>query len=1053
MGSHRRRVLYLAVSLAVVSAFAAGLGAEPIKFARYPHIGGEKIAFSYHGDIWVANEDGTNPVRLTDHVARDVFPKFSPDGKWIAFTSDRMGNDDLYIVPVSGGEARQVTFHTSGDTLLNWTPDGKRLIFATSLLGTWGSPLYTVDLQGGLPVPMDMDTGAAGMISQDGRFLAFNRRGFRYWRKHYRGNANTDIYLQDLASKKITQLTDLDMKEFRAHRQDAFPMWGADGMIYFMSERDGIFNIWKISPRGGEPVQVTFHKTDGVQYPSMKADGGAIVYENEFEIWRLDVPNGEPRKIPIEIAFDNKQNLVEYLQVDSTADGFTSSPDGRYLAVDNHGEIFLVPTNAEVGEKTQITSSPWRDRYANYSPDGRYLCYVSDETLEEEIWLYDLRNGERKKLTSHESAKGPTLWSKDSRRIAFTAANRIFIVDAPSGTVKETAHNPALGFNLNDWSADGRWLLYSKTDESYNSEVFLFNVDDGKEHNITRNPFRDGSGELTPDGKTVVFLSSRDGGTPHLFAVALARIKEDPDDPLVRERLEKQRKAPAKREAEPERKAEGTAPAAGLTLDLAGIDRRAVQLTRGTNGVGSFFLSDDGKKVYYASQDDKGPGLFVIDIDGKNGKKIGDGAFQGLSPSGDRKTAFFRRETGLFKMELPSGKPERIRFSFTVTVDKRQEWRQIFEECWRVMKYRFYDENMHGFDWAAIRETYLPLLKNVGENQDLYDLANEMIGELNASHTGVSGPSGERTRTTTTRYPGFEMEPHEGFYRISHIYWDGPADKEWIDLRVGDYVLSIDGRELKAGDNYWKVLNQTLNDYITLEVNGRPDRSGARKVRIRTVSSLSGIKYEEWVKKNRDFVEKATNGDIAYVHIRSMNRPSLERFQNEISQFSDRKGLIVDIRYNGGGNIDQELLDILERRPYEFWNNRWGTRSMGRRPRQAIVGPKVMLINWRSASDSEVTPMGFRDLGLGRIVGNPTNGSVIATGSYRLINGGSIRTPGSLVVTWDPTKPNNYGINLENYGVAPDVWVENSPEDELKGFDRELRAAIDEVLRMLKEGK
>jgi tricorn protease len=402
-------------------------------------------------------------------------------------------------------------------------------------------------------------------------------------------------------------------------------------------------------------------------------------------------------------------------------------------------------------------------------------------------------------------------------------------------------------------------------------------------------------------------------------------------------------------------------------------------------------------------------------------------------------------------MGLGGDKPQKVKFTFPVVVDKRKEWKQMFEESWRVMKYRFYDENMHGFDWEAIRETYRPLLEFVGENQDFYDMTNEMIGELNASHTGVRGPTGERPNTYSTKHLGFEMEPANGFFRVNHVFWNGPADKEWIDLKPGDYVLSIDGRKIRAGDNYWRILNETLNEYVTIRVNDRPDPAGARTLRIKAVNSLRNIKYEEWVQKNRDYVEKVTKGEIAYVHIRSMNRSSLARFQDEITQFSNRKGLIVDIRYNGGGNIDQELIDILERRPYEFWNNRWGTRTMGRRPRQAIVGPKVMLINWRSASDSEVTPMGFRDLGLGRIVGNPTNGSVIATGSYRLINGGSIRTPGSLVVTWDPSRPNNYGINLENYGVAPDVWVENSPEDELEGYDRELQAAIDEVLRMLKE--
>jgi tricorn protease len=346
------------------------------------------------------------------------------------------------------------------------------------------------------------------------------------------------------------------------------------------------------------------------------------------------------------------------------------------------------------------------------------------------------------------------------------------------------------------------------------------------------------------------------------------------------------------------------------------------------------------------------------------------------------------------------------------------------------------------------------LLPYVGENQDLYDIANEMIGELNASHVGVNGPpSRPMPAQYTTQYLGFELETSGAAYRIGHIYRDGPADKEWLGLKTGDAVLAIDGKAIKPGDNYWTLLGQPLNEYVTVKVASGADPKAVRDVRIRTVASLGDIRYEEWVQKNREKVEQATNGQIAYVHIRSMNQPSLKRFQNEINEFWDRKGIIVDIRFNGGGNIDQELLDILERRPYQYWNNRWGSRAWGRRPRQAIAGPKVMLINFRSGSDSEVTPLGFRQLGLGRIVGNTTAAAVIATGSYGLINGGTIRTPGSLVVTYDPTKPNNYGINLENFGVDPDVWAENTPEDELKGVDRELQAAIDEVLKMLKEGK
>jgi tricorn protease len=365
---------------------------------------------------------------------------------------------------------------------------------------------------------------------------------------------------------------------------------------------------------------------------------------------------------------------------------------------------------------------------------------------------------------------------------------------------------------------------------------------------------------------------------------------------------------------------------------------------------------------------------------------------------------------------------------------------------------------MHGVDWSSARERYEGLLQHVGQNQDLYDLTNEMIGELNASHTGVSGPpSRAMERGYSTAELGFEMASDNGHYRVSHIYRDGPADKEWIGLKVGDFVLALDGQEIRSGDNYYAILNHTLNDYITVRVASPSETAGSsygepREVRIRSVGSLRDIKYEEWVYNNRKHVDELSGGKVGYVHIRSMNQSSLDRFEEEIDQYWNKNGMVIDIRFNGGGNIDQQLIDILERRPYEYWNFRWGGRALGRRPRQAIAGPKVMLINWRSASDSEVTPQGFRDLGLGRIVGNPTYGAVIATGSYRLMGGASIRTPGSLVVTYDPTKPNNYGINLENFGVAPDVWVENSPQDILDGKDRELETAVAEALKMLQEG-
>lgn len=1071
------------------SAAVAAQSAEAIKFARFPHIANDgTLAFTYQDDIWIASADGANVRRLTAHVARDVAPRFSPDGQWIAFTSNRMGNNDVYVISLSGGEPRQLTWHSGDDQALYWTPDGREVVFTTNR-GThpFGSPLYKVGLDGMVPLPLGMDFGRAGMIKQDATMVAFNRVLPTYWRKGYRGNNSGDLAVQDLKSGEIIEITDTDLKQFRAHVNDVHPMWGADGMLYFASERDGTFNVWRVSPKGGTAQQVTQHKDDGVQFPAMSPDGRRMVYENEFTPWTLDVPNGTARQVPIAMAFDPKENDVDVLTANARADGFSVSPTGDYLAVDYHGEIVIVPTESGVGEKTQLTTSPWRERFQTYSPDGKRIAYVSDESGEEEVWLFTVATAARQKLTTHESVKADLTWAPNSLKLAFTAANRIFEAEhsATGGTVREVAHNPAGGYALSEYSADGNWLVYMRRDDDQNADVYLYDLRARREYNATQNPFNDTNGRLTPDGKTLVFTSNRDGAGAQLFAVSLARLTEDPNDPLVRERM---RRAQPRAERSDSAGAQGAAAplVVPLRIDAEGIERRAVQLTRGTMPVSSFFFSRDGRTVYFsvgagggfgggppqaaADSTNSNAGLFSVGIDGRDRRRVAAGVFTGMVATADRRTVYFRRPVRsadddpgqgpaasfeIHKLTIASPqRSERVNFAFPVRLDRRAEWNQLFEEAWRVMKYRFYDEKMHGRDWDAIKSRYKPLLRFAGTNEDVYDLANEMIGELNASHTGVSGPP-TRTmpRVYTTRFLGFEMEPDRGAgrYRVSHIYREGPADKEWIDLNVGDYILAIDGSELKAGDNYWKTLSTTLNEYIPVRYAKSASGDGAKTARIASVTSLGDIKYEEWVAQRRDMVEKETNGEIAYVHIRAMNQPSLVRFRNEIDQYTNKKGIIVDIRYNGGGNIDQELIDILEREPYQFWNNRTGSRTWGRRPRQAIAGPKVMLINHRSGSDSEVTPMGFRQLGLGRIVGNPTAAAVIATGSYALINGGAIRTPGSLVVTWDPSKPNNYGVNLENYGVPPDVWVENTPMDELKKFDRELKVAIDEAMKMLKD--
>jgi tricorn protease len=491
------------------------------------------------------------------------------------------------------------------------------------------------------------------------------------------------------------------------------------------------------------------------------------------------------------------------------------------------------------------------------------------------------------------------------------------------------------GYRITGFSSDSKWIVYGRQDAAQNNDVYLFDIAAKKEYNVTKNAFRDSGATITPDNKKVVFLSDRDGSS-QLYVVSLERLKEDPDDPLVKERLKKA--APqgrgGGRGGESAREAE---PASPLKIDSDGIEHRAIQLTKDAppaggrggrggqapaagaagGGISSYFLSADAKTIYFVASDDRGRGLFAIGIDGKDRRRVTDGTFQGLTPTPDRRKVFYLQDGDLYQMEMTGQyRKTKITVTVNVTVDKRAEWAQVLDECWRVMKYRFYDEKMHGVDWAAAKAKYEPMLKYVGENQDVYDLANEMIGELNASHTGVSGPpSQEMPALYTAKNLGFELITDNGAYRISHIYRDGPADKEWLGLKEGEYVLAIDGHKVKPGDNYWQILNEAINEYVPVKVAATPADPNPREVRIKTVASLGDIKYREWVRKNREFVDKESGGKIAYVHIRSMDQPSLAKFQTDIDEFWNKQGIVVDIRYNGGGNIDQELLDILDRRP------------------------------------------------------------------------------------------------------------------------------------------
>ena len=1083
----KRTITLLATTLFLITTISA-FGREA-RLVRYPHYHNGRVVFTYLGDIWSADDNGQNIQRLTVNRARDVYARFSPDGKWIAFSSDRNGNLDVFLMPAGGGTAKQLTTHSADDTVLGWSADSKSVMFSSNRGEDFMPQLYLVSVDGGMPWKAGADMGIQASYSPDGKRLAYNQKGQVYWRKYYRGAYQTDIMVMDVAAKKFTQVTDFD-------GLDSWPMWGRDGFIYFVSDRDGsgLTNIWRVSDGGGKADKVTTFKAGDVRWPAISADGRVIVFEHDFGIWKLDVNTKKATPITLNIDAETQDNMSDVQSFSSQADDYDLAPNSRRIAVSVHGEIFTAPV--EEGDLKQLTDSAARERSVSYSPDGKWISYVSDQSGREEIFVVPVDgSGPAQQITDIDALKLSYNWSPDSKDMIFTASDdklRKLTVASKQTTVLDSSRYG--GFGAPVWSPDGKWIAYSKADASRTSDVFVI-ASSGEEkepHKITFDSNNDINPQFGPDGRKLFFERiASTGGTNsvQIYSVWLEHLDRDPDDAEERE-AEAAANAPQGEGAEgtPARRPPANRPPHETKMDWAGMRHRTRQITRMPFPVSNYTIAPDSRTIVFVTSEPAGTAnvgvIYSIQDDGRrlsritagqpptdDGEGPGGGGFGGgfstLNISRDGRTLFFREREGVYSVPLgpgagggagagagtpagPGGR-RRINFNVRVRIDRSAEWAEMFDDGWRTMKYRFYDPQMHGMDWDAARAKYRPLVDHVGDRQELLNIINEMIGELNASHTGAAPPPrGAGGGGVSTGNLGIELEPDTaaGRYRVTYIYEDGPADKDWVRVKVGDYLLAINGKPVKAGDDYWELLNNRLNRKVDVTFNSKAADDGAWHTRIEAISTnaYSQLRYDRWVKDRRKKVDELSGGRIGYLHIQAMNEPSLRKFEKEIREFRNKEALVIDQRWNGGGNIEQELLAILVQRQYEIWQPR-GTEATGR-PFAGFFGPKVVLQNWRSASNAEMFPAGFRALGLGKVIGTPTMGAVIGTGSYSLIDGSTVRTPGVGVFLADAKR-----TNMENYGVQPDLLVDNKPEDNLAGRDRQLEAAVDELMKQLNGSK
>ncbi len=1102
--------------LSILSAalLLSGLAFGQSKLLRYPTYSKGKVAFSYLGDIWIANEDGGGATRLTDSVAREVNPRFSPDGSWIAFSSNRNGNNDVFVIPVAGGKPKQLTYHSANDNVVGWTPDGKRVIFESSRnLGVFPSvtTLFEVGIDGGMEQPLPTDWGSWASYSADGSKLAFTRHPGVWSRKHYRGSYAVDLWLEDVASKKFTPLSDPDYKG-----NYMWPMYAHNGEIYYVADEmaneksvkwgspeiyKSVNNIWKMSDKGGKPVQVTHHTSGNLFFPSMSADGKTIVYEENFGLWKLDVATGKSSEIRIDIKTDPKENDTELVTIDNELQGFHLSPSTRRAAISTHGEIFTVATDR--GEIQRVTETPWREDDPRWSPDGKWIAFISDRTGRQEVWVADELGRNVKKLSDADCDKPSIAWAPDSKSLLWSGSDhKLRHVEVASGKTDIVATSDVATIGSPQFSPDGAWVSYSKRDALLRDHVYVKLAAGGTERMIGTDDFLISNGaKWTPDGKHLLLLggvgapamSALNRTVLQLYSVSLTPNDKNPDD----RDIDTEAQAEAA-EAPRGRGNAGAAPKVEVKIEWDGIDRRIRQLTHMGGSVMTVVPSPDSRTYAFMAQNDGGadasggPGLYVIGEDGtrltristtvpqqgggRGGRGGGGGGGGGGEPqwSRDGRSLYYLQGGGLYSVAVPGDRitqlpaaagrggrgganaaaapaaaanaaPRRVTFTVRMEIDRAAERQQVFEEAWRTMKNRFYDGAMHGVNWAAAKDTYETLLPNVADADELHNVVMQMIGELNASHTGISGggglPGEQRPDRIQTRYPGFDLTPDaSGYYKVAHIYRKGPADHDYMKIAPGNFILAINGKSIKTPDNYWREFNLLPGRKFEFLVNSKPQAEGAWTVAIEPIAQMAqgDLEYERWVDDRTAMVSKLTNGEIGYLHIRAMNAPSLEKFQRDLLANLDKKALIIDERFNGGGGIDQELLEILnQRKKYESYRARDSVEIA--RPIQAFFAPMVVLENERSASNAEMFPEGFKTLGLGKVVGVNTYGAVIGTGSYNLLDGSTLRTPGTGVFTAT-------GRDFENYGVPPDVYIDNTPADFIAGHDRQIEKAI-EVLR------
>ena len=1049
---------------------------------RHPAISpdGKTIAFSYQGDIFTVPSNGGTAKQITSNAAFDSYPVWSPDGSHIAFASNREGSIDVWVMDANGGIPKRVTTNSGSEYPLRWK-DNSTIMFKASIMPTAKSiifagsypQVYTVGMDGGRPKLFSDITMDALDINASGDVLYIDRKGYEdEWRKHHRSPITRDVWLKSGDSFK--KLTTFD-------GEDRDPVWSADGKsFYYLSEQSGTLNIYHRTLDGKE-TQITNHEKNPVRFLSAATDG-TLCYGYDGEIYTVR-KGGQPQKTAIRIAADTEgKELIRQIR-SSGAYNIKLSPNGKEIGFVMHGDVYV--TSIEYRTTKQITNTPEQERYIDFSPDGRTIIYDSERNGVWQIYATTIKNKDEKqfayatelveeRLTQSDQTSFQPKFSPDGKQIAFWE-NRgtLRVMDAKGKNVK-TAMDGKFVYSYSDgdidftWSPDSKWLLssYIGVGGWNNSDIALVNASgNGEIHNLTESGYNESNAKWVLDGKAMLFCSDRAGYRSHgswgaeydaylmffdLEAYERFRMSKE-ERALAKENMTEKEKKKEEKKEEKEKK-EMEKPEAKemepLKFDLENCRDRIERLTVTPSFLGDILLDKDGENIYYNVAFEKGMDLWHRDLMTGNTelliKNVGNGE---MMFDKSYKEIYLAADGGIKKVTPQSKAVKNIEFEAQFNYQPYKERAYMFDHVWRQVKDKFYDKNIHGVDWEGYRKTYERFLPYINNNHDFQEMLSEMLGELNASHTGARY-TGTRASLQTASLGLFFDEDYTGDgLKIAEVIKGSEIACKQTDVKSGCIIEKIDGTEIKAGMDYFPLLDGKIGKPVRLTIRPKSGRSFDVTTKGMSMNAVDDLLYKRWVDRNRQLVDSLSGGRLAYVHVRAMNSESFRTVYRELlsDKNRNREAVIVDDRHNGGGWLHDDLCTLLNGKEYQNFMPRGN--YIGRDPFNKWTKPSCVLICEDDYSNGHGFPMVYKTLGIGKLIGTPVAGTMTAVWWETMIDNTMIfGIPQVGCMTLD-------GKYAENTQLNPDITVYNTPEDFLNGNDRQLKAAIEEMMKQIGEKK